>query len=75
VTALMRMNSQIDISDILSAVRVPTLVLHRTEDRVVDIAGGRDVAAHIPGAKLLEFPGIDHIFYVGDGAEKNLRRD
>jgi class 3 adenylate cyclase len=70
VTALMRMNSQIDISDILSAVRVPTLVLHRTEDRVVDVAGGRDVAAHIPGAKLLEFPGIDHIFYVGDGAEK-----
>jgi len=70
VTALMRMNSQIDISDILSAVRVPTLVLHRTEDRVVDVAGGRDVAAHIPGAKLLEFPGIDHMFYVGDGAEK-----
>jgi pimeloyl-ACP methyl ester carboxylesterase len=70
VTALMRMNSQIDISGILPAVRVPTLVLHRTEDQVVDVAGGRDVAAHIPGAKLVEFSGTDHIFYVGDGSEK-----
>lgn len=70
VTALMRMNSQIDISGILPAVRVPTLVLHRTEDQVVDIAGGRDVAANIPGAKLVELPGVDHIFYVGDSAEK-----
>ncbi|WLB24218.1 adenylate/guanylate cyclase domain-containing protein [Bradyrhizobium japonicum] len=70
VTALMRMNSQIDISGILPAVRVPTLVLHRTQDQVVDIAGGRDVAANIPGAKLIELPGIDHIFYVGEGVEK-----
>lgn len=70
VTALMHMNSQIDISGILPAVRVPTLVLHRTEDQVVDVAGGRDVAAHIPGAKLVEFSGIDHLFYVGDGSEK-----
>src|SRR5947208_2806662 len=70
VTALMRMNSQIDISGILPAVRVPTLVLHRTEDQVVNVAGGRDVAAHIPGARLIEFPGNDHLFYVGDGADK-----
>lgn len=70
VTALMRMNSQIDISGILPAVRVPTLVLHRTEDQVVDIEGGRDVAANIRGAKLVELPGVDHIFYVGDSAEK-----
>jgi class 3 adenylate cyclase len=69
VTALMRMNSQIDVSGILSAVRVPTLVIHRTEDKVVSVEGGRDLAAHIPGARLLEFPGTDHIFYVGESAE------
>lgn len=68
VTALMRMNSQIEISSILPAVRVPTLVIHRTGDRVVDIAGGRDVAAHLPGARLLELPGVDHLFYVGESA-------
>jgi class 3 adenylate cyclase len=70
VTALMRMNSQIDISGILEAVRVPTLVIHRTEDQVVNVEGGRDVAARIPGARMVEFPGNDHLFYVGDGADR-----
>ena len=70
VTALMRMNSQIDISGILPAVRVPTLVIHRTGDKTVNVEGGRDVAAHIPGARLVELPGSDHIFYVGDNADE-----
>jgi class 3 adenylate cyclase len=70
VTSLMRMNSQIDIGDILPAVRVPTLVIHRTGDRVVNVEGGRDMAAHIPGARFIELPGIDHIFYVGESADE-----
>jgi pimeloyl-ACP methyl ester carboxylesterase len=70
VTSLMRMNSQIDIGDILPAVRVPTLVIHRTGDKVVDVEGGRDMAAHIPGARFVELPGIDHIFYVGESADE-----
>jgi pimeloyl-ACP methyl ester carboxylesterase len=69
VTALMRMNSQIDISGILEAVRVPTLVVHRTGDKTVSVEGGRDIAAHIPGARLVEIPGVDHLFYVGDNAD------
>jgi class 3 adenylate cyclase len=69
VTALMRMNSQIEISGVLPAVRVPTLVIHRTEDQVVSVEGGRDVAAKIPGARLAEFPGNDHLFYVGEGTD------
>jgi len=69
VTALMRMNSQIEISGVLQAVRVPTLVIHRTEDQVVNVEGGRDVAARIPGARLAEFSGVDHLFYVGENAE------
>jgi class 3 adenylate cyclase len=70
VTALMRMNSQIDISGILSAVRVPTLVIHRTGDKTVSVEGGREMAAHIPGARLVELPGIDHIYYVGENADE-----
>src|SRR4051812_26155123 len=70
VTALMRMNSQIDISAILPAVRVPTLVIHRTGDKTVNVEGGREMAAHIPGARLIELPGIDHILCVGESAEK-----
>lgn len=68
VVALMRMNSQIDVSDILPAVRVPTLVIHRTGDRVVSVEGGREVAERIPGARLIEIPGDDHFFYVGENA-------
>ena len=70
VTALMKMNSQIEISGILPAVRVPTLVIHRTGDKTVNVEGGRDVAAHIPGARLVELPGIDHLFYVGENADQ-----
>jgi pimeloyl-ACP methyl ester carboxylesterase len=64
--ALMRMNSQIDITDILPSVRVPTLVVHRTDDVTVDIEGGRTLARRIPNARLLELPGKDHIPSVGD---------
>lgn len=41
VAALMRMNSQIDISGILSTIRVPTLVIHRTDDVAINVEGGR----------------------------------
>ena len=67
-TALMRMNSQIDISDIVSTIRVPTLVIHRTEDMTINVEGGRFLAEHIPGARFLEVPGKDHMPWVGDGA-------
>lgn len=62
--ALMRMNSQIDISDILSSVHVPTLVIHLTGDRTINVEGGRFLARHIAGARLLELPGDDHLFFV-----------
>lgn len=63
--ALIRMNSQIDIRSILPTVSVPTLVLHRTGDRDVQVAEGRYVAERIPGARFVELPGDDHIVFVG----------
>lgn len=63
--ALMQMNSAIDISGVLSAIRVPTLVVHRTDDMAVSVEGGRSHAGHIPGARLAEFPGSDHLPYIG----------
>lgn len=44
----------------LKAVTAPTLVIHGTDDPLVPVEGGRDTAAHIPGAKLLEVPGMGH---------------
>jgi pimeloyl-ACP methyl ester carboxylesterase len=59
--ALMRMNQEIDISGVLSAIRVPTLVIHRTHDTAVSIEAGRYLAQHISGARLAEFAGADHL--------------
>jgi pimeloyl-ACP methyl ester carboxylesterase len=64
---IMRMNREIDIRPVLPAVRVPTLVLHRTGDRLTHVDQGRYLAAHIPGARLRELGGEDHIWWVGDG--------
>ena len=66
----MRMNSMIDISGILPYVHVPTLVIHRTQDPVVNVEGGRQLAKSIPNARLLEVPGIDHLPYLGDDSDQ-----
>jgi pimeloyl-ACP methyl ester carboxylesterase len=68
--ALMRMNSMIEISGILPYVHVPTLVIHRTQDPVVNVEGGRQLAKSIPNARLLEVPGIDHLPYLGDDSDQ-----
>jgi class 3 adenylate cyclase len=60
------LNSQIDVSFILPAVRVPTLVLHNQGDVQVPVEYGRELAACIPDAKLIEYPSGDHLFTTGD---------
>ncbi len=69
-SALFRMNAQINIGDILPTIRVPTLVVHRTGDRVCSVKGGRALAKNIPGARLIELPGEDHLPFVGDNADQ-----
>jgi pimeloyl-ACP methyl ester carboxylesterase len=44
----------------LAAVKVPALVIHGIDDPLVPVEGGRDTAASIPGAQLLEIPGMGH---------------
>jgi class 3 adenylate cyclase len=61
--AIMRMNREIDVRHVLS---VPTLVLHRASDQVIDVQHARYLAQHIPGAKLIEFPGEVHSPWLGD---------
>jgi class 3 adenylate cyclase len=56
---------QLDMQDILGSVRVPTLVLHRKHD-AIPIGLGRDLAARIQGARLVELDGVDHLPWVGD---------
>jgi class 3 adenylate cyclase len=57
---------RMDVRDILGAVHVPTLVLHRRGDRLIGVAGGRYLAEHIPGARFVELDGVDHLPFAGD---------
>ncbi|MBI4260034.1 MAG: adenylate/guanylate cyclase domain-containing protein [Actinobacteria bacterium] len=67
--ALARMNTDIDVSDVLPLVRVPTLLLHRVGDRDASIEEARYIAARIPGARLIELPGEDHLAWTGNQDE------
>ena len=62
--ALIEMNSQIDVRDVLGSVRVPTLVLHRRGDRDSHLDEGRYIAERIPEGRLIELPGIDHVPWI-----------
>jgi class 3 adenylate cyclase len=64
--AYMRMTLDVDITDVLPLIRVPTLVMHRTEMAVLDIRSGRYLAEHIPGARFVELPGRDFAPQLGD---------
>lgn len=64
--AVLEMTREVDVRDILPAIRVPTLILHRTGDRRIDVGGSRYMAERIPDARLVELPGIDHLVWVGD---------
>ena len=66
VINLRRMYGQIDVSAILPTIHIPTLVLHRTADLAIEVEQGRYLAGHIPGEKLVELPGEDHLWWVGD---------
>jgi class 3 adenylate cyclase/alpha-beta hydrolase superfamily lysophospholipase len=64
--ALYRMNIEIDVRHILPTIKVPTLVLHRTGDRLMAVGGARYIAGQILHARYVEQPGDDHIPWLGD---------
>jgi len=64
--ALTQMNAEIDVRNVLPTIRVPSLVIHRTDDQCLKVEEGRFVAQQIPGAKFVELPGDDHLPFVGD---------
>jgi len=55
-----------DIRAVLATISVPTLIMHRTGDILVPVEASRYMAERIPGAKLVEFPGQDHLWWFGD---------
>jgi class 3 adenylate cyclase len=55
---------EIDVRSVLPSIRVPTLVLHCIADRVVPIESGRYIAEHIPGGRLVERSGTEHLAWM-----------
>jgi pimeloyl-ACP methyl ester carboxylesterase len=64
--ALTRMSAMIDIRLLLPAIRVPTMVLYRADEVLAEAS--RYLGEHIPGARVVELPGTDHMPWLGDQA-------
>lgn len=59
---LLEMNLAADVRALLPAIEAPTRILHRVDDRVIPVACGRYLAAHVRGATYAEHEGDDHLF-------------
>ena len=64
--AYVRAGLDLDVRDVLPLIRVPTLVLQRTEIPRMDVRRGRYLADHISSARLVELPGHNFEPLVGD---------
>ena len=65
-TAVLRMAQEIDVRHVLPVITAPTLILHRTADRLARVEQARYLAERIPGSKLVELPGDAHLYFVGN---------
>jgi class 3 adenylate cyclase len=63
VQALAQMNREIDVRDVLPAIRAPTLILRGSEDSIVPNEVARYMAERIPGSRLVEVPGGGHLHF------------
>ncbi len=64
--ALLELAYRMDVRPLLADVAAPTVVVHRRDDRAIPYACGADLAASIPGARLIGLDGDAHLPWVGD---------
>jgi class 3 adenylate cyclase len=62
----LRSRFETDVRSLLPDLHVPTLVIHRRNDRLIRVDAGRYLAEHIEGAKYVELPGEDNFLFAGD---------
>ena len=62
----MQMNLDVDVSEVLPTIRVPTLILHRSGFPIFDVGVPRYMAERIQGARFVELPGRDFVTSLGD---------
>jgi pimeloyl-ACP methyl ester carboxylesterase/class 3 adenylate cyclase len=66
IYAMDNLMREMDIRQLLPAISVPTLILHREDDRIEDVGSGRYLAEQIAGSRYVELPGGDHFPWAGD---------
>jgi DNA-binding CsgD family transcriptional regulator len=71
---LLEVRSRTDIADLLSQVKVPTLVLHARDDEVIPIAEGRRLASTIPNAEFVELDSRNHVLLAHEPAWNEFQR-
>lgn len=64
--AHLRWLMDLDVRPVARALQVPTLVVHRADDRLIPVAAGRALAREIPAARYVELPGDAHPPWAGD---------
>jgi pimeloyl-ACP methyl ester carboxylesterase len=64
--AILEAMREIDVREVLPAIRAPTVVMHRRGDRLVRYPAGEDFARRIPGARFRLLEGDAHWWFVGD---------
>jgi DNA-binding SARP family transcriptional activator/pimeloyl-ACP methyl ester carboxylesterase len=64
---MLAMIREIDVRDVLPAIRVPTLVIQRLGDRINPPCHGRYLASRIPGARYFEQPGDHSLRFAASG--------
>jgi class 3 adenylate cyclase len=69
VVALIRANAEIDIRHVLPSIRVPTLVLHSSGDRTIEVGHAHYFASRIARAKLVMIDSEDHLPFASGSAE------
>lgn len=66
---LTKMNTLVNIVDILESIKVPVLMMQQKRDIDVQIEEGRFISSRIPSAQFIEFEGCDHLFWAGNHQE------
>jgi class 3 adenylate cyclase len=66
--AWLDMAAETDVRGVLPAITRPTLVIHREDDVIIPVGHGRYLAEHIPGARYVALPGVDHLWWIDGDA-------
>jgi len=64
--AMIKTIRQADVRDTLPRITAPTLILHRADSDFTPVAHGRYLAEHIAGSRIVELPGEDNLYWVGN---------